>query len=705
MARLQWNNVAAPDLAGTSQIIRNAGASFQDGLTRANEILSQYDLGQKEKNDNEILAQVAGLNSEEELASFLQSDAIQGRNISSGMRDTILGLRQGILDAGQTRANIGLTGAQTDQTRANIGLIDANRQNVLGRLGIAQAAEGRAASEYQYGVDQRNELNGLTGGLIGAVQEGRANGYGTGLAGIQAAGRQGDYAFQAAMLQGAVIQQESGGNPNAVSPVGATGIMQLMPETAADPGFGVRNIFDIAESLGFDPGSRSAEDAQRLMRDPEVNATMGTEYLTAMLERYQGDVPRALAAYNWGAGRADNWNGDVSTLPAETQGYLRNIMGNVGQGQPAAQPRSANADFADALAASVNLPPDQALELLNQAYAAQGEGQARIDAEAAAAAQERSAAAILGAVDDPTNLTGAAVTNTLLDDPTFTSAGERLSAVQRADGLLAEGQPLGSVLNPGIEQDAVISGTVDATLRASDREFDALPQTRMLERAGRFAENPTEGLIGELGLGTDSEDPRTYVFGLFGERADENTLTTYINRIADNTGVTPEIAASAMAEVFRRDPFGSNRTDRRFDPEEVERVIREQMGPEAMQRYDNTRLARDRQASELQGAQLQYDALRTQAAKYTSNGQPVPEALSAELNLLQSTIAEGSTPALARNQLQQYIRGNGMAERLRSLDPNSADYMRAIQELEQFIQIDPDLNPQQKRLLLAAITG
>lgn len=684
MARLQWNNVAAPDLSGTSNILKNAQASFQTGLTNANAILSQYNEGQQERNDNEILARVAGLNSEDELAAFLQSDAIQGRNISSGMRETILGLRQGILDAGQTRANTGLIGARTT--------------DVLGRLGIAQAAEGREASEYAYGVQQRDELAGLTGGLIGAVQDGRANGYGTG---IQEAGRAGDYATQAAMLQGAVIQQESGGNPNAVSPVGATGIMQLMPETAMSPGFGVRNIFEHARSLGVPVVGETPEIAAALMRDPRVNAQMGNEYLTAMLERYNGDVPRALAAYNWGAGRADNWDGNIESLPSETQGYLRNIMGNVGQGTS----RNPNADFADALAASVTLPPDQALDLLNQAYAAQGQGQARIDQQAAAAAQERSAAAILNSVDDPTNITGLSVTNSLLDDPSLTTAGERLSAVQRADGLLAEGQPLGGVLRPRVEEDVVVSGTVDATLRASDREFEALPQTRMLERAGRFAENPTEGLIAELGLGADGEDPSTYALGLFGERADKNTLTTYINRIADNTGVTPEIAASAMAEVFNRDPFGVNRTDRRFDPEEVERVIREQMGPDAMTRYDDQRLQRDRQRSELEGAQLQYDNLRRQAAKHQSNGQEVPPSISSELELLRTTIENGSTPALARNSLQQYIRGNGMAERLRSLDPNSADYVRAIQELETFIQIDPELDPQQKRLLLAAITG
>jgi len=41
------------------------------------------------------------------------------------------------------------------------------------------------------------------------------------------------------------------------------------------------------------------------MRNAAVNRQMGTEYLSAMLERYNGDVPRALAAYNWGVGKAD----------------------------------------------------------------------------------------------------------------------------------------------------------------------------------------------------------------------------------------------------------------------------------------------------------------------------------------------------------------------------------------------------------------
>lgn len=106
--------------------------------------------------------------------------------------------------------------------------------------------------------------------------------------------------------------QESGGNPNAVSPKGAFGLRQIMPETARDPGFGVKP-FD------FNAPDQKAE-----------NRRMGTDYLNAMLNRYGGDTETALVAYNWGPGNADKWAAggkDYSKLPEETRGYLRNIMG------------------------------------------------------------------------------------------------------------------------------------------------------------------------------------------------------------------------------------------------------------------------------------------------------------------------------------------------------------------------------------------
>jgi len=84
----------------------------------------------------------------------------------------------------------------------------------------------------------------------------------------------------------AVIGQESGGNPNAVSPKGARGRMQVMPGTNLDPGFGVRPAADGSE-------------AER--------ARVGRDYLDAMLRHYDGNTSLALAAYNAGPSRVDGW--------------------------------------------------------------------------------------------------------------------------------------------------------------------------------------------------------------------------------------------------------------------------------------------------------------------------------------------------------------------------------------------------------------
>jgi len=126
-----------------------------------------------------------------------------------------------------------------------------------------------------------------------------------------------------------VIQQESGGDPNAVSPVGAQGLMQIMPATALDPGFGVPDVFTLANQMGISIPTRGSDiqKAKVILRThPDLNERLGTAYLNALVARYPGDLPRALAAYNWGAGHADAWDGTLRSLPAETQGYLKNIL-------------------------------------------------------------------------------------------------------------------------------------------------------------------------------------------------------------------------------------------------------------------------------------------------------------------------------------------------------------------------------------------
>ncbi len=98
-------------------------------------------------------------------------------------------------------------------------------------------------------------------------------------------------------LVAAVVRAESDFDVNCTSSKGAMGLMQLMPETAKE--LGVRDSYDSVE-----------------------NIMAGTRYLKSLLDRYDGNVTLALAAYNWGMGNVER---HPERLPRETQTYIARV--------------------------------------------------------------------------------------------------------------------------------------------------------------------------------------------------------------------------------------------------------------------------------------------------------------------------------------------------------------------------------------------
>jgi soluble lytic murein transglycosylase len=125
-----------------------------------------------------------------------------------------------------------------------------------------------------------------------------------------------------------LIRQESAFDLRARSPVGASGLMQLMPATAAET----------ARKAGI------AHQHDWLVSRPEHNVKLGSLYLAQMLRRYDGNYALALAAYNAGPGRVDKWvkqfgdprKGEIDIIDwvelipfTETRNYVQRVLESV----------------------------------------------------------------------------------------------------------------------------------------------------------------------------------------------------------------------------------------------------------------------------------------------------------------------------------------------------------------------------------------
>lgn len=208
--------------------------------------------------------------------------------------------------------------ADTLAGKRQTGIADMLVQQLSGEAGSAPAPTALAG----------HAGSGLQGGGLHALR----GTWQRGVDALDSAWESGKAGFKS--LVDSVIKHESSGNIAAVSPKGARGLMQLMPGTARD----------MAAELGL-PFSEA-----RLTTDAEYNKRLGSAYLNKMLDRYDGHQALALAAYNAGPGKVDDWlkshgdprKGEIGTgawvqkIPyAETRNYTRNILNDLQAAAPA----------------------------------------------------------------------------------------------------------------------------------------------------------------------------------------------------------------------------------------------------------------------------------------------------------------------------------------------------------------------------------
>jgi len=152
-----------------------------------------------------------------------------------------------------------------------------------------------------------------------------------------------------------MVQAESNFDPAAVSSVGATGLVQMMPDT----------VKEVAAQLGVSP--------EEYYASPHMQLKFGAQYLKTQLKANGGNYARALAAYNAGPGALDEFK-KGKEIYAETRNYVKNILGDV--------PDSGIASEQDAIAAIVNgtgrtLDPDhekKAVQHLSNGVKSESEG-------------------------------------------------------------------------------------------------------------------------------------------------------------------------------------------------------------------------------------------------------------------------------------------------------------------------------------------
>ncbi|UAT28906.1 cell wall hydrolase [Dinoroseobacter phage vB_DshP-R7L] len=579
--RLQWRqlSVAQPNTAG---LLREVRGGINDAASAAEGILGRYQEGAELKAENELARRI-GSRSQDELRTMFEQGAFDDLNLGKNGLATLNSAVSGAADV------------------ANTNSIVRDRD---GRLTIARNQDGRAATRFGWeGDDRADSLARRDWQRENAdlFLEGENRAFSQGTRGQGEFVRAGDHVFgNADPGQGPV-----NGNTGPIQASGDT-VLRLARTLQAEAGNqGAEGMLAVGAVIrnraasgkygdGIDgvimkPGQFSAwnsetgyaggEQGQNMNFQPNDEAMAVAQAIIS--GQYEDSTQGATHYYNPAVSQP-KWGGPVVGEVASS-------------GFRPTTPNRGGTRYASAMAESGLFSGQEALNAIDPIRDAARAGQTEIDQQQQAYTADVVAGVTQSVVSSdnfqPGDLAGAqtsiqAALEATGEYSTAEAAGLASNAVQQIESDAA----LSAEFNRGATSDvqsAIINEALNNAMAQSTREFKGQDQYRALNDIGRYTEDPTKNLEGDLGIGSDGETPDGY---------DSNVLRNYINDLADEFNVEPAVMAVAMRDAFIRDPgrggfpgdWTRNTIENRFDKEQIASTV-QQLTPQRRAEFDRAR--------------------------------------------------------------------------------------------------------------------
>lgn len=648
--RLQWRQIAGPDFSGSSAAMARANDSFNRAFDSANGIIEQYAAGQEERADNELLSEIAGLANEAEFDAFIDGGGLQGRGISQGMRDHVLGMRTGFINDDGTRA-------RTAGTRANTGI---NLAREARNAADWRTQTARRDAEYADQMARRDAIRGAAVGISDAQEFARENGEVVGP--VRSVSELSQRELLARTLQAEAGSEGLAGMIDVGAVIANRGQSgrwgnSLQDVILADGQFSAWNsVTGYAggeqgqDMLNMTPGQDAYAAADAILSGNYQDRTGGAIHYVndavsqpAWLGQLNANGSTRLGNHLFG--NADNSN------KYDGRSW---IAGAVGSSAPVRIEQVVRDNPRDAVRSQLEetglfsaAEIDELIAPIRQAEQTRTDELEQRDREIIA---EQSAQGLQDILQDPNITSADQAIAAVLSDDNFT-ATENADRVGQMLDLIGEtgGAETGGILNPAVapdaesRADAVQAATVEAEI---ERRQAADPQASAIRQASEWQEDPTASLIEHLRLGQDGQNPGA-LLGIFGESGfDDNHLRSMIRDTARRKNVSESQAAAAMARAFDRDPAWfdgegnggwRNTLENRFPQEAVDSYIDEFFGQENFGRGVESLLNDQTTTSEISTIRGQIASLETQLAK-AEPGTPQYQAIQAQIDIARSQL-------------------------------------------------------------------